>query len=386
MVKLNMLITSLSVGGAERCVSELSLNLDPSIEREIITILNNNSYPVKDPIISMNMKIGSPKVFYVLVAFIFGIFKYRRIMKESQANVSMSFLVLDNFINIISNIGNKNVKKIISVHIALSEKFSNRYTYSFTKYIIRHIYGNADSIVAVSDGVKEELITEYGIDQNKIVVIYNPIDIINIDKLSKELIIDDELFNGKNIIVFNMGRLTEQKGQWHLIRAFSKVRKSCDCILVIRGDGHLKTYLESLIRDLNLSDSVKFLGWKENPYKYIAQSALFVFPSLWEALPYAIIESMACGCPIVSTDCKYGPREILGDNKYGVLIGRFDNKLYNYLEPLTIEEERLADVIIQFLNDENYKMYYKGMALKRSQDYNMKNSLKSYEYLINSKI
>lgn len=383
MIKFLMLITSLAEGGAQRAASEVSLNLSPNIQRRIVTLTNEISYPAKEPPISMNFTFGHPKFLSIFYAIIMGTIKYRRILNKYKPDVSMSFLVLDGFINVISNIGNKKTKTILSVHTSLSMKFRDSLLDRLAKFLIKVLYNRADLLIAVSEGVKQELIQDFNINPSKVKVVYNPVDVEKIEYLAKQEV-NDEQFNDNFPILINVGGLREAKGQWHLIRAFSKVRERKQCGLVICGDGELKSYLEGLVRDLNLKNDVKFLGWQDNPFKYISKASVFVYPSLWEALPYALIEALACRCPIIATDCKYGPKEILGDSEYGIVVPPMDGKLYKASNPLTPEEERLATEIIKLLEDDKLRKGYAERAKERAMDFDVGKSIEEYEEVISN--
>jgi glycosyltransferase involved in cell wall biosynthesis len=376
-----MLITSLAGGGAERVASELSLHLGPQIQRQIVTLINRVSYPSNKPPLSLNFNSNSPKVLGLLWVLLFGTLKYRRLLNDHKPDISMSFLVLDNFINILASFGKKRVKTVLQVHIALSMKFQHSILDTIAKHLITILYNRADLIIAVSEGVKQELIQEFNIRQDIVKVIYNPNDTRKIESLIAEHV-DDEWFNEDIPIIFNLGRLTEQKGQWHLIRAFAKIRKQINCRLVIRGDGDLKLYLNTLINEMGLNDDVRFLGWVDNPYKYIAKSSLFVSSSLWEALPYSLVEALACGCPIISTDCKYGPREILADGRYGILIPEMDNMLYGASDPLTKEEELLAQKIVELIENDTLREKYRNLGKIRARDFDWEQSIEKYEKIL----
>lgn len=381
MVKLLMLITSLAGGGAERVASELSLHLGPRIQRQIVTLTNSVSYPSNTPPLSLNFNFRSPKMLSFLWVLFFGTVKYRRLLNDHKPDISMSFLTLDNFINILANLGKRQSKTILQVHIALSMKFQHSILDTIARQLITILYNRADLIIAVSEGVKQELIQEFNIRPDIVKVIYNPNDIERIESLATEAV-NDEWFSEDIPIIFNLGRLTEQKGQWHLIRAFAKARKQIDCRLVIRGSGDLKPYLTSLINEMDLDNDVMFLGWVDNPYKYISKSSLFVSSSLWEALPYSLVEALICGCPIISTDCKYGPREILADGRYGLLIPEMDNILYAASDPLTKEEELLTEKIVEIIENEALRESYQSLGRIRARDFDWRRSIEKYEKVL----
>ena len=384
MIKLLMLITSLGGGGAERVASELSLNLDPNVKRRIITLTNEISYASDMPPLSMNFNLKKQNLIGQQLKYIYfillGSIKYRKIINKYKPDISMSFLSLDNFINVLSNIGNKETKVIVSNHGILSMRFRNSLSDRLTKFLIKILYYQADLLITVSKGIREELIREFNIDPENIKLIYNPVNIEKIKYLAEEEV-NDEWFDGEIPILITMGRLAKQKGHWHLIRAFSKVRERKECKLVIRGNGELEPYLEKLVRDLDLTNDVKFLGWQNNPFKYISKSSIFILSSLWESFGLVIVEAMACGCPVIATDCKYGPSEILDNGKFGILTPNMDGKFYKASDPLTPEEHYFANQIIRLLEDEDLRREYSEKARKRANDFDKK-TVKEYENMI----
>jgi len=389
IVKVLMLITSLAGGGAERVASELSLYLSPNIQRRIITLASETSYPSKYPYnmspLSMNFNLKGAGFINIVYVTFMGIIKYRKILKNYKPDVSMSFLVLDNFINVLSNIGNKKTKVIVSVHSALSIKFSNSIIDRFAKFLVNILYNKADLVIPVSKGVEDELIKDFKIDPEKIKLIYSPTDIEKIQHLAKDEV-NFDWFDDEIPILINMGRLTQAKGQWHLIRAFSKVIEKKQCKLVICGKGELKQYLENLVRDLYLTNDVKFLGWQDNPFKYISKASIFILSSIREAFPLTLGEAMACGCPIISTDCKYGPSEILGNGKFGILIPPLDGIFYKASDLLTPQEEYLVNEINRLLDDLTLRKKYSEKSKIRVMDFDFKNSIGNYEKILMGEI
>jgi glycosyltransferase involved in cell wall biosynthesis len=105
-----------------------------------------------------------------------------------------------------------------------------------------------------------------------------------------------------------------------LLKAYSKLPNRENYRLIIVGDGPLALPLKVVAQELGISEQVDFVGYDSNPYRYMSRADLFILSSKWEGLANVLIEAMACGCSVVSTDCPYGPREILEDGKYGVLV------------------------------------------------------------------
>jgi len=121
-------------------------------------------------------------------------------------------------------------------------------------------------------------------------------------------------------IILSVGRLSPDKDQESLLRAFAKVRRDLDCRLLILGEGDDRPKLERLVQELGLTDDVSLPGFSANPYPYYRRAAAFALSSVHEGLPTALLEALALGVPIVSTDCQSGPREILDGGRHGLLV------------------------------------------------------------------
>ena len=211
---------------------------------------------------------------------------------------------------------------VVSVHSTLSKETENA-SYARTRvmpFFIRWFYPWADSIVAVSRGVAEDLVKVTGIPRELIKVIYNPVVTPKLLEKAKVSIDHPWFRSGQPPVILSVGRLTKQKDFPTLIRAFALVRTERSARLMILGEGEERPKLEALVRELGLEDDVSMPGFVDNPYAYMARAAVFVLSSLWEGLSNVLIEAMAVGTPVVSTDCPSGPAEILEGGKWGKLV------------------------------------------------------------------
>lgn len=190
----------------------------------------------------------------------------------------------------------------------------------FMPHIVRYLYPKADQIVAVSHGVAEDMTRTLQLPLARINVIYNPVITSELLRKSKAFVTHPWFTSKETPIILGVGRLTPQKDFTTLIKAFALVRKQKVCRLVILGDGEQKPQLESLIEQLGLESDVNLPGLTENPYTYMAQSDVFVLSSAWEGLGNVLVEALAVGTPVVSTDCPSGPREILQNGRLGPLV------------------------------------------------------------------
>lgn len=186
--------------------------------------------------------------------------------------------------------------------------------------LIRWFYPWASEIVAVSDGVADDLARATGISRDRIRVIYNPIVTPEFEAKTRAPLDHPWFLPGQPPVILAVGRLTAQKDFPSLIRAFAQARRGHSARLLILGEGEERPALQALIEELGLQESVQLPGFIINPYPYMAKSCAFVLSSRWEGLPGVLIEAMFCGTRLISTDCPSGPREILRDGQYGLIV------------------------------------------------------------------
>lgn len=362
--KILMIIPTLSNGGAERVVSNLSIGLEKEYDIDILLDYDKVGYDYRGNIIKClpNVKRepkGLLKIFMNLKKYVI----LRTMKKKHQYDVYISHLRLSNFWNALS--GSNNCITIATVHNSITRKLALAKGLKIWFHIEKFSYENVTRVVTVSHGASSELKNIYGLPAERIVTIWNGTDIVHIHKLSQETFKEGQKewlnFGGGNIVT--VGRYTTQKAQWHLIRAFSKVLQVYpEAKLIILGEGELRDYYERLIDNLNIKASVELCGFQENPFAFIAHSNIFVLSSLWEGMPCTLVEALCCGVPCVVTDFNSGSREILRIDEaleipskgyligsYGVVTSLCSGKKYVGKEPLEKQEEDLANAMIYLL-------------------------------------
>jgi glycosyltransferase involved in cell wall biosynthesis len=189
----------------------------------------------------------------------------------------------------------------------------------------RRIYPLADDIVAVSNGVADGMCRVSGLDRRRVRTIYNPIDFAGLRASANEPVDEPWFLPGEPPVILAIGRLEAQKNFPNLIHAFAKLRQTQNARLLILGEGSERKRLASLIAEVGLDLAVSLPGFVTNPAAYMAKAALFAMSSSWEGMPVSLIEAMALGLPVVSTDCPSGPAEILDGGKYGELVPMNDS-------------------------------------------------------------
>ena len=379
MKNVAIIVQKLYGGGAERTAANLSLCLKDRYNVHLIVFNGSDiKYPYGGTLHDLKLPPvkGKVKKFLTLLKRVSAV---KKIKADNNIDVSISLMPGANYVNVLSKRGDKIITSIRN-QMSLS-KASTTAQLRKTKSQIRFTSKRSDCIVTLSDGVRDDLIKSFGINGDIIRTIYNPCDGEVLRSAAKA---NQEKASGVGYhSIITMGRLLEQKGQWHLIRAMSEVVKSVsDAELYILGEGPLESELKKLVSEYGLNDHVNFLGFVEAPHAYVMNSSVFVFPSLYEGLGNVILEAMSCGVPCISSDCLSGPREILAPKtaykedlpvieyaEYGVLVSVGDKGHMNATEPLTKAETQLAEAIIEMLTDDALHDRYVERSLTRIRDF-----------------
>ena len=189
-----------------------------------------------------------------------------------------------------------------------------------TRWGIRLLYPHADAIVAVSKGVASDIARLTHVPPQKLHIIYNPVISDAMLQQSYEPLAHPWFQPNQPPVVLAVGRLTYQKGFDTLLRAFAQVVQQLEARLVILGEGEEHNRLQQLAEQLGIASFVDLPGFDLNPFRYMRRAGVFVLASRYEGLPNVLIQALACGCAVVSTDCPSGPREILDGGRYGALV------------------------------------------------------------------
>jgi glycosyltransferase involved in cell wall biosynthesis len=186
--------------------------------------------------------------------------------------------------------------------------------------VLRRFYPWASHVVAVSRDAADDFARNVGLPRERVKVIYNPVIMPGMQARGSERPEHPWLEAGQPPVILGIGRLTRQKDFPTLVRAFADVRRQRFARLIILGEGEARGALEALVTELGLQDDVALPGFRDNPLAYLSAAAVFVLSSAWEGLPTVLIEALASGTRVVSTDCPSGPREILQDGRLGTLV------------------------------------------------------------------
>jgi glycosyltransferase involved in cell wall biosynthesis len=367
MIKLLVIIHSLKGGGAERVVINLLKGLDRdkfSITLVLYERILDFPLPNKIEVEILNIYAGK-NIFTLGVGFIRKIIHLSGLIRKAGPDIVFSLLSSTNVTVILAKLfSGIHCKVIISEHTHPSLNLKNERFGWITKLFMRYVYPYADTIIAVSGGIKNDLLRDFHLPDNKIVVIYNPADLKEIQIRSRETA-DHQWFHDDIPVIISVGRLTKQKGYPYLIKAFSLARRSLPCRLMILGEGEDKERLIAMARKLGIARDVEFLGFRENPFPYMAKASLFVLSSLYEGFGNVIVEAMALGLPVISTDCPSGPSEIIDDKKNGILVPVQD-------------EYSIARAITEVLTNKALREHLGMEAKRKSEVFALEKIMKDY--------
>lgn len=382
---------SLVGGGAEKTIINLSEYINKNvkeIESYICVVYDNEKVHTEtsNVVVLQNKTSQGTKKLFKIPVILRQIKELKKIKKDLNIDVCISFLPGADFLNVWS----RGKEKVI---VSVRNKESFFASSILKKMYVKTSYIKSDLIVAISERVKYDVINSFGIKAEKVKVIYNPAPNIMLSgKIDEEF---SRMFETKRVII-NAGRLTEQKGQRHLIKAFSEVVKVLpDAHLVILGSGELEDELKKLVEHFNISDKVHFTGFVYNPYDFISKAEIFVFSSIVEGLGNVLIETMACRVPIISTDCDCGPRELLAPGtdlnkstseiefaEFGVLVPTCnDNNVFNCLE-LIPNEILLSKAILELLGNIEILQNYKDKSGERIKDFSIEKVINEWSSII----
>ena len=231
-------------------------------------------------------------------------------------------------------------------------------------------YKKYSKIFAITRVMKEEFINKVGIDEKKVELVYNPIDLKLIEKKAENVEKKYENYLKQDYFL-QVSRLTQQKQPEHLVDIYYKLKQAgIKEKLYFIGDGEKKEIIKQKIKEYNLEDDIILLGQIENPYPFFKNAKLFVHTAKYEGLPTVLLESLALGTPVVSYDCPTGPRDILGKNsEYGELISLNDKDMF-------------VEKVLELMNSKEKYEKYKKLSLIRANDFSMENNKVKLKELI----
>lgn len=334
-MRAGLFVPSLCGGGAERVMVNLARGLsERGIQVDVVLAKAQGVFLAHVPCGARVVDLGAGRVHQALPGLV-------RYLRRARPDCVLSAMNHANLVAVLANLlsGNR-ARTVASVHNTLSIEVNQARTLrmKLTPLLVRVFYRWADGVVAVSEGVAEDLAGRTSLDRERITVIYNPV--VTSDLLARaEGPLEHPWFAAREApVVLGVGRLSVQKDFASLVRAFAIARRDRPARLMILGEGEDRPQIEAQVARLGLEGQVALPGFVENPYPYLKRARVFALSSKWEGLPTVLIEALALGTSVVATDCPSGPVEILEGGKWGRLVPVGDDRA-------------LADAILASLSD-----------------------------------
>jgi len=362
--RILFVLDSLEGGGAQRVTLNILRFMDKRDFEPILVVVNRDGDYVD--ILPENVVVHDLRARRAR----FALFKLTRVIDKIRPAVLYSTTpYIDGITCIAADISGREVKIVLRSPNYVSVML--RQIPFYTRLVARYSYRRADMIITTTRMMSHDLQDKFGIPAHKLRLIYNPLDLESIRTQSKYAVEHPWFHNKSGVkkpIIISMGRLVKQKGFSDLIRAFAIVKRRLPARLVILGQGKKVGQLQELAQSIGVARDVLFCGFQPNPYKYLANSSVFVLSSYWEGFPNSLVEAMACGIPVISTDCPSGPVEIIEPGKNGLLVPVKD-------------PGALAEAVLRVLEDGKLSRRLANDAQRRSMDFSIVNIVKKYEHM-----
>jgi glycosyltransferase involved in cell wall biosynthesis len=316
--RVALFLPSLEGGGAERVILNLAIGFSQrGFPTDLVLASADGPYLALVPPAIRVVDLKAPRVLRSLRPL-------AAYLRRERPSAMLAALDHANLVAMVaSRMAGGTTRTAISIHCSFSKHRASGIRESAIPWLLGRLHHWADAVIAVSEGVADDVTRATGIPRDRVDVIYNPVIMPALLPAAAERPSHAWFDDPTHPVVLGVGRLTSQKNFALLIDAFALVKRDpCHhrARLVILGEGPDRPALEAQVRRYNLGDSVALPGFLENPYACMARAAVFALSSDFEGLPTVLIESLAVGTPVVATDCESGPREILRGGELGELV------------------------------------------------------------------
>ena len=385
--RIGLLIKSLSAGGAEKVISNISKVLDNKNDIYLFVYDSNNIvFNFSGKLIDLNCRTKGIKI-HTLFTLIKRIVKLSFYKKKLNLDVMISFMPNANFANIYS--WGKTKRIVCCRGYGEFNKYSKKYYNKLSRI---------SKFVVQTKRMKDEFVKQYNCSSEKIFVLENLFDINDILKKANEQIEPEiKSFIETHKTIVTVGSYKKDKGFWHLIKVFYEVKKTIvDAGLIIIGHGgSMYSNIKKMVLESEYNDDILLYGYSNNPYKYISKCDIFTLSSIHEGFPNVLVEAMLCKTPVISTDCLTGPREILRAVSYinnelsdfeiadfGVLVPKLDDNADFVTSKISENEIAYAKAIIRLMKSTELKYELSEKAFESAKKYDIELAEKKLADLI----
>ena len=380
--KLAILINALEVAGAEKVIAQIIISFYNKFDIHLVLLNNTIEFelPVNDITIktidNTNLEIRKRAKDILKIPVL--AWRLKKYLQKNDIQICFSALNRSNYINCFLR-----VLKWKGV-ILISERSHTSSAYPIDtiagktgRFLVKNLYSFANVIVPNSLGIKEDLIKNFHLT-NEFVVIHNP---VNIALQQKDMCDAVQDFTFDNFTFSHVARIERGKNHALVLAAIAKIKHRKFKVLVI-GQGPQEEYIKAMAKKLDIADKIIFLGYRQNVVKYVARSQCHLLTSDAEGFPNALLEALACGTPVISTDCPTGPRELLsGTFLQNNQTNGVEKSDYGLLVPVN-DAEALANAMLLMMDDEALRIQYTAAGIARAKDFDLPIIIKQYQDLL----
>jgi N-acetylgalactosamine-N,N'-diacetylbacillosaminyl-diphospho-undecaprenol 4-alpha-N-acetylgalactosaminyltransferase len=376
-----LVVDDLGEGGAERAAHNLSNYLISEKHQVTFIFLKNYIiYPIHKDINVIYLKEDFTKIDRRLVTpFFYSPLKKILSGYDASSTRIVSFNNVSSFLVGIFKKYHPQYTCLLSIQSSFIHFSTSWLKRSIILPLMLHTYNYYNHIIVVSSKIKKE--TEKFKFKDKVSVIVNPVDIKMVEQKCLEPL---KLEDNSKFRFINVGRFHPQKNHVLLVEALALLKRSDVCLYFV-GQGQLESSLRTLCNELKIEKQVHFVGLQLNPFKFLKQCDCFVLSSDYEGFPNVLIEAMACGLPIVSTDCPTGPREVLAPNslKQSSFIqqGNIEYAENGLLVPLQ-DSHALSKAMALMIENQSLRSQYAQKARERAQDFDIHKIFSHFENIV----
>ena len=370
--KVIIFINSLRTGGAERVVSHLLAHMKDDFEIHLALYNRSIDYEIPPEVKIFDMKQAMREnIFLIFLKLPLLSYKLYRYCKKNKIETSVAFLNRPCYINALL----RSIWRFKGCIVMCERTHQttilkhNKFLYRFiSRNMVKFAYSKADVLIANSYEMKADIIDNFHV-KVPVQVIHNPIDLHHIRRQMHKK--TNVTFEEGHFHFISVGGFRKEKNYDALINSFYML-KHLPVKLLIVGGGVLEKSIRAKVHDLGLSDRVIFAGFDNNPFKYLRKADCFVLTSYVEGFPNVLLEALACGVPIISTDCKSGPREILapGTDLSHKALSSYETAEFGMLTPVH-DVSNLAAAMTRMYEDGELRAQYRKRAKERAESFDI---------------
>jgi N-acetylgalactosamine-N,N'-diacetylbacillosaminyl-diphospho-undecaprenol 4-alpha-N-acetylgalactosaminyltransferase len=382
--KIAILINSIQGGGAERAAVQILNELKNDFDFHLVLLNDIIEYelPPGQKIMCFNQP-GHQNIIIKFLTLPIYAYRYKKYCRKHQIEKSFSFLTRSHYINSLSKIFGSRSKIILSeqAHVSTYLKSLGKFNEAISRFLTKKLYSKADLIITNALLIKTDLQQEFNIN-TPFSVVHNPLNLTKIAQLSAEAVAEP-YFHSFTFI--NIGSFRPQKNHALLIDAFNKI-KHLNCKLLLlgkEGKNQLATYRK--VKELHLEDRITFAGFDVNPFKFLSKANCFVLSSDFEGFPNVLQEALACKLPVISTDCKSGPREILapGTDITRAITAEIEIAEFGILVPIR-DVDLLAKAMALIYSDTTLQETFKEKGFERAKTFDIPHVISQFREILDS--